>query len=248
MARNTPLAVVRSMVKAESQKSLQTGSNAQDTEINQIIWDNQAKLASMFDWPFLKCRWDNFLNPGTRYQAFPTTNTVGLTCQVDMERPPTCETKWNNIWIPVVYGIDEIPEFNYLDSDRGQVLDPVQRWQFDDETQFEVWPLPATSAQVRFIGQRTLTSLFSVTNNSISWNDSATLDLDDQLISAFAAADYLASKKSPRAEVLQVKAARHLQALRGAYPVRQETCSIGRGQQFGRKTIRLVPLVLVGGK
>jgi hypothetical protein len=157
--RNTPLGRVVTIVKSESAKSLQQTSTAQDTEIYQIVDDCQAALAGQFDWPFLKTRWDTTVTAGGRYTAFPTVSNLGNTVNINQERPCDAWVKWNAIWQPVVYGIDEYPEFNYLDSDRNQVLDPVQRWQFSDESKFEVWPLPASTASMRFVGQRQLTTL-----------------------------------------------------------------------------------------
>ena len=130
-----------------------------------------------------------------------------------------------------------------------QVLDPAQRWQFSDETQFEIWPLPASNAQIRFIGQRALTELQAVPATlPITWNDTATLDLDDLLVTFFAAAEYLTRQENPRAKMVIEKAQRRLTSLRGSYPVRTETTCIGRGNlPFDRKAIRQVPLVMLGG-
>ena len=252
--RNTPLATVRARVKAETSQSLQSTSTARDAEINQIIYDTQAWLGGAYDWPFLKGRWDTFLTPSTRFQLFPTkfspqggaATTDGV---INFERPVLVMTKWNMIWQYVVYGIDEYPEMNYLDPDRMQVLDPAQRWQFSDETQFEIWPLPASNAQIRFIGQRALTELQAVPATlPITWNDTATLDLDDLLVTFFAAAEYLTRQENPRAKMVIEKAQRRLTSLRGSYPVRTETTCIGRGNlPFDRKAIRQVPLVMLGG-
>lgn len=294
--RNTPLGTVRAMVKAQSGKSLQSSSTAQDAEINQIISDTQVELSGKLSFPFLKTRWTLNVPAAQRYTAFPTVSDLGTTTSPVFEMPGDCWVKWNMIWQPVVYGIDEYPEFNYLDSDRGQVLDPVQRWQFSDEGKFEVWPLPASPAQIRYVGQRTLTSLlvsatggtllkggfytittfnagddftnvgavnnatgtnFFATGNAptnwthdstlTSWNDNATLDLDDSLVSLFAAAKYLTRKESVLAGGVMKEANARLLQLMGAYPARTETYCIGRGEPLGRKAIRNVPLVLVAG-
>jgi hypothetical protein len=323
------------MVKTECQKSLSTSSTAQDAEINQIIADVQSTLCGNRNWPFLKSRWDAFLGSGSRYQTFPSTNDVNLACQINLERPADMLVKWNQIWQPVVYGIDEIPEYNYLDSDRNQTLDPIQRWQFDDEYSYEVWPEPASSAQVRFVGQRAPIALalsvlqssgagtanangswtravslngvagtYYINNSSayiiaqvvnagvtywgimpngtinyanslyispsitgtwvvgpatgntpvptllyqVAWNDGATLDLDDQLISYYTAAEYLTREENPKAPLELQKAQNRMKTLLGAYPTRSDTYCIGRGMPLDRKLIRQVPLVLIAGK
>jgi hypothetical protein len=251
--RNTPLGQVRSMVKSQTGKSLDITATAQDAEINQIISDCQQQLAVSYDWPFLKQRWNGFLTPGQRFQTFPTTlspqgGSVAATATIDFERPPTVEVKWNNIWQAVVYGIDEVPEFNYLDSDRGVVLDPIQRWQFSDETQFEVWPLPASNAQIRFIGQRALTQLSTYANGVVTWTDTALCDIDDLLLAYSASLEYLTREENPMAKIMEDKFNRRLAAVLGAYPIRTQITTIGRGMPLDRKAIRQVPLVLVGGR
>ena len=185
--RNSSLGRVRSLVKAETGKSLDVQATGQDAEINQLIENTQLQLATSYDFPFLKARWDSVINPGTRFQTFPNIlspqgGSPVASVAISFERPPKLEVKWNNIWQEVVYGIEETEEFNYLDSDRNAVLDPIQRWQFSDETQFEVWPLPASVAQIRFKGQRALTSLQIGSTTPPTWNDAALCDLDDLLI------------------------------------------------------------------
>lgn len=239
MARQTALSVVRSMVKAECAKSLQSGSNADDAQINQLIANVQNELVSLYDWSFLKLRWTLSVAPLIRYINFPTQDDLGTTFSVNFNRPTHFLIKWNDVWQDIAYGIDEYPEFNYLDSDRKQVLDPVQRWQFNDGGQFEIWPLPASNQILRFVGQRMPTPLSS---------DFSTLDLDDLLVTYFVSAKYLAQKKDSRAELVSAEAQRHLLSLRGSYPTRTQTITIGRGIPLDRKAIRQVPLVLVGGK
>jgi hypothetical protein len=241
------------MVKSQTGKSLDSTSTAQDAEINQIISDCQAQLAASYDWPFLRQRWDSALTPGQRFQTMPTAyspqgGSTTATGAINFERPVHVETKWNNIWQEVIYGIDEIPEFNYLDSDRGMPLDPAQRWQFSDETQYEIWPLPASNAQIRFIGQRQLTALGAFTNGVMVWTDTNLCDLDDMLLVYHVAAEYLVREENPNAKIMVDKAQRRLVALLGAYPNRSQVITIGRGQPLDRKAIRQVPLVLVGGK
>ncbi len=257
------------MVKGQCGKSLQATSTAQDAEINQIISDTQSVLAGEFNFPFLKSRWSLNVPAGQRYTAFPTVTDTGVQSAPVFERPEEAWVKWNMIWQPIVYGIDEYPEFNYLDSDRNQVLDPVQRWQFANSGQFEVWPIPASGAQVRYVGQRQLTPLTTLQTLGVPgggsvvvpgggvvgvppgtwvWNDAAQLDLDDILVSLFASAEYLTRKESARAPGVLASANRRLASELGAYPTRTETICIGRGDPMSRRMVRQVPLVLVAGK
>jgi hypothetical protein len=252
MARNTPLGNVLAMVKAESGKSLNTSATQADTYIEQVIADTQAWLASEYDWPFLEARWDIAIPPGSRYIAFPTTDDVGLTTAINFERAGSLRLyiKWNNIWQDVYYGITEIEEFNYIDSDRGQVLDPVQRWKFDDEGNFEIWPSNAQSQTLRFTGQRTLTNLQSSAGPPPVWDADALLDLDDLLVTYYVAAEIAAREDQQEIAVEFIKrGADRLRLVRATYPQREmPPVIVGHGQTYDRRTLRVVPMVVVGGK
>lgn len=254
MARLTPLATVRSQVKAECAKSLQGTSTSQDPEINQVIYDTQMWLAKQFDWPFMKDRWDVAVAVGSRYVPFPTQTTAGLSALIDFERAGQLKLyiKWNNIWLDVVYGIREVEEFNYIDSDRGMVLDPVQRWQFFDQSQFEIWPMNASGQVLRFLGQRMVTELRSSALGTlpITWNDAALCDIDDQLIMYFAAGRYMTNQNKPAlAKAFFDLGEKAMQQVRSTYPViTKPPVIVGGSSEFNRRELRLVPLVMVGGR
>jgi hypothetical protein len=248
--RNQPLGLVRSKVKAETRKVLDSTSTSQDAEINQLIETVQQDLADQYPWGFLNQRWDAYVNPGTRFMTFPTVlspqgGAASASAPIDLNRPFSVQTKWNNIWIPVVYGITEQDEFNYLDSDQGQQLDPVQRWQLSDIGSFEVWPLPATRAQIRFHQNRTLTSLQTGSTVPPTWNDAATLDLDDLVVVYAVSLCYLADEGSTEGSLLKQRFSNRLKMLLGANPVREKLITIGRGPVLGRKAIKQVPLVMI---
>ena len=249
---NQPLGLVRYKVKAELRKSLDTTNTADDSLLNQIIESEQQDLADSFEWAFLQQRWDAFVAPGTRFMQFPTAlapqgGSALPNILIDFNRPFIVQTKWNSIWIPVMYGINEIDEFNYLDSDRGQVLDPVQRWQRSDTGQFEVWPLPASTAQIRFKQNRALTSLQTNTTVPPTWNDNATLDLDDLLVVYKVAIKFAATENKQSFPVLAGQFKERLRTVLGQNPTRSEVSVIGRCMPMGRKQIKLVPLVMVAG-
>ncbi|MDE2097288.1 MAG: hypothetical protein KGL39_08605 [Patescibacteria group bacterium] len=249
---NQPLGLVRFKVKSELRKATDTTNTVDDPVINQLIESEQQALADSFDWAFLQQRWDVYVNPGQRFVPFPTTyapqgGSVSATGTIDFNRPFVVQTKWNSVWIPVIYGINEIDEFNYLDSDQAQQLDPVQRWQRSDTGQFEVWPLPATKAQIRFKQSRALTSLQTGSSVPPVWNDAALLDLDDLLVVYRVAMGFAATEKKGNFPVLAQKFQERLRALLGQNPVRTEVTIIGGGQPMGRKQLKLVPLVMVAG-
>lgn len=240
------------MLKSELQKSLQTTSTVQDPEANQVLFDVQQWLASEYDWPFLVNRWDVLVPAGTRYLPYPTVDNVGLTTGINFERAGDLKVyvKWNNIWQEVLYGIREMEELNYIDSDRGIVLDPIQRWQFDDESNFEVWPLPATNSTVRFVAQRVPTELRSSVLGvlPITWDDTKKFDLDDLMVVYFATAEYLTKKEEDNAaKLLLSKAQNRMTQIRATYPKLEKPCIVGGNSVFDRRALRIVPMVVVGG-
>jgi hypothetical protein len=274
MARGTSLATVLQMVKAETAKANQT---AQDAEIMQIIANTQQWLASEFDWPFLKGRWDVTIPVRGRYASFPTVDSEGTvqlpnTVAIDFERSGQLKVwvKWNNVWQEVFYGIREQEEYNYIDSDEGQILDPIQRWAFADQGQFEVWPMPASNTLIRFTGQRVPMPLQKVQiigaehggaiggegggviggEQVLLWNPSATLDLDDILVTYYAAAEYMIREDQTDLGRMLLQAGQTRMAqIRATYPlIERPAVIVGGGTTIDRRALRIVPLVLVGGR
>jgi len=128
------------------------------------------------------------------------------------------------------------------------VLDPVQRWQMSDQSKFEVWPLPASPAQVRFIQNRSFQVLTTGSTNPPTWNDAALVDLDSILVALHVAALYRARQEGADAAILLKRAGTRLMQLLGNNPVRTETIKIGRGSMpFSRQALRQVPIVVVAG-
>lgn len=251
--RGTSLATLVTMLKHHIGDSATVGT-AQDAEYKRILSDKQMWLASEFDWPFLQKRFDVDAVPSQRYYLFPDIN---------IERPFLVETKWSSRWQEVDYAIGS-EEYNYIDSDNGQVLDPIQRFQLIqddslvqkliddgmvdgatplDSTLFEVWPLSSTQQALRFTGQRQLDTLVEVTD---------TADLDDEMLVLFCAADKLFRLKQADAQLKMQAAQQRMLKLRAVLPVREQTFCLGGYQrrEYGRRKVggRLAPppLVLFG--
>ncbi len=209
------------MLKAEIGDYSGTNST-RDAELNVLLATKQKVLGSEHDWPFLHQQWDVSVAAGTRYVAVPTTtataaNPASQTVDIDLDKLPEVWVYFNEIYQPVIYGVQP-GEYNVFNYAKGDQSDPIMRWRYATNqnesnlpNRFEVWPVPATTQVLRFIGKRVLTTMTS---------DSHTADLDDVLIVLFTAADILARKKSQDAQLKLQQANRRLQWLRQGYTVK----------------------------
>lgn len=252
MARNTSLGSVLAMLKGELGYNQVVGvAAAQDTELCTLISNKQQWLASEYDWPFLEHRWDSGLSALNRYVTFPTTDENGTTNIINHERPVTVEIFWSNKWQPVQYGIGS-QEFNYRNSDLNppDQLDPVQRWRFDDEGKFEIWPIPASSQTLRFTGQRVVVPLVSFTpvagppaGSTVVVDMTALVSLDDQMVVLFAAAEKLKRLKQADADLKLQMATNRMNYIRASYPHRSQRVVFGNQNQPVNK---VVPIRITG--
>jgi len=142
MALGTPLSTLREMLKAQCGDSLVVGTQ-KDTTYNQLLSSRQKLFASEFDWAFLEDEWDVAVPAGSRYLTWPTVDVHGNTIALDRTRPFWAEVLYNQRYNELQYGVDST-EYNHLNSDLGQVSDPIQRWRFVDDLNIVV----PTNAQV----------------------------------------------------------------------------------------------------
>lgn len=243
MARNTPLANIVAMLKVELGYNATPGTAVgDDLPLAALIAEKQRWLADTYDWPFMEHRWDVAVGNSARYVPFPTLNDQGNTIAINFERPVKLETFWSANWDEVIYGIGS-EEFNYRDSDQvpPDLLDPVQRWRFNDETQFEIWPMPASAQKLRFTGQRVPNPLLSFQPSpngpaciTALWAN--TVDLDDQMVMLFAAAEKLQLMEKANAQSVLQRANARMTYIRQSYPRREMNCSFqgGKRQQYNK--------------
>jgi hypothetical protein len=171
MARGTQLIKLVDQLRSELKESSNPASGVNTLESYKYVLNAQQEfLYHDYAWPFLRGHFDVEMQAGERYYDLP----------VDPGTISRYEFKWNDIWSPIVVGIGA-SNYNSQDSDRDQRADPVQNWQFEGDTQFEVWPVPASNGgTVRFWGRQALTKMVKDTDRCI---------LDDRLIVLFAAAN-----------------------------------------------------------
>jgi hypothetical protein len=172
----------------------------------------QEVLYSDWSWPFLRIQRDEALMAGERYYSFPV--------DLDPERLEVVVTREesDSDWYPVVYGIDYSMR-NDCDSELNERRDPVRAWEYHEDDQYEVWPMPAVSGGVlRFTGIRRLPPLRQDQDRAV---------LDDRLIVLYAAGEWLQKAKDPSAQTLLNMADAHYRRIKGntqrkrVYPIAQ---------------------------
>jgi hypothetical protein len=183
--RGRTLLQLVSSVRAEVRQStnVATGQNARP-RIVELIGREYERLYYDHAWEFLKIYRDKVMQAGSRYYAFPTDLTL--------ERILRVEQRHSGQWVPVEYGIGAA-QYNAIDPEQTDGrMDPVRRWQSQENDQFEVWPKPASNGssdgdgRVRFWGIKKFEPLVS--------NDDVCL-LDDKLVVLFVASEYLSRKE-----------------------------------------------------
>jgi hypothetical protein len=200
VARGTQLQTLAEMLQDECRLSSATSRGVDHrTYLQRLIKRVQEELYDDFDWPFMRLKRDEAdktLEAGSRYYDFPTA--------LNPERISAVHVQNGGIWKRLVRGIDT-SHYAAYDSDADVRSDPVQRWEWYGEDQFEVWPMPASDGDtVRFDGRKKLTVLAT---------EASTADLDDILIVLFCAAEVLAPNNQKDAEVKLQKAQRRLTVL-----------------------------------
>jgi hypothetical protein len=199
MARGTSLSQLRDQLRAEIGASANPamGTNAVH-QMNLLLSRTQERLWTDFDWPFMVINRNIQMHDGQRYYSFPD--------DLDYNRVIQTDVKYSATWRVVDYEIN-VEQFNFMDSELGRKQDPVLRWQHNGDNQFEVWPIPASdNCIIHFKGIRKLKPLVA---------DTDVCDLDDHLITLFAAAEMLAHNKSSDAQSKASLAQAHYFRLRG---------------------------------
>lgn len=186
------LAQVLAMTKAE----IGITGNADDHLLNQRILNQQAWFCDQWDWSMFKDRWDVPLTTGTQYYAFPNVDIQGTPAVLRLDRPITVQAFWNNRYHDLWYGIGAM-EYNVFNPELNLRQNPAQKWMWvgNDQTKFEIWPLPASDHKIRFIGNRRQQAPSIA--SEIADPSLAIIDLDDLLIAQTVAANYMQEKDRP---------------------------------------------------
>jgi hypothetical protein len=190
--------------------------NVQDRDRQiQIIQREQQRLWEDFDWPHLRVERFFPLQAGQRYYDLAAClNEEGtVKGDLDIDRVYRVDVKFGGAWLPVHEGITQGDMFMY-DSALDQRATPVCKWRLSEDEQIEVWPIPDTSATaadqegyLRVTGIRKLRTFV---------DDSDRADLDDTLLSLYAAGAILVDQNSKSAQIKLEAAQKHYARLRGS--------------------------------
>lgn len=230
MATGTQLVDIVEMVKAEIMVDLDsTIAPGGDDFLKKMVNNQQRWLALHYDFSDLNIRRDLNLVAGTRYYDFPTTANEQ---DFELSRSLVVECYWSNLWYTVEKGIQPV-NYNLLNPELNQRLDPVIRWQKYRAPagipQIEVWPLPATATRLRLNGMMRLPALAGDTDTAL---------LDDLLLAQWTGAKLLARMKQGDAQALLVEAQKTLSRLIASDNNASQVFSLagnGRGGMRGRE-------------
>lgn len=216
MAIGTTLNDLVEMVRNESRLSSNTSRGTDMREnIVQLIRRHYQMLADSFDWQHLELKRDmayKDIVANQRYYDFPTN--------LNTDKIASAWFKYGEIWTELDYGIS-FEDYNSQDSEQGQTSNLVYKWDWYGASQFEAFPIPATTdAKISFVGQKKINALI---------NDDSLCDLDDILISLHVAAEILAGNGQQAAAQIKAEAANRRLSQMRAGKSDQSRVQIGLG-------------------
>lgn len=162
------------------------------------------RLYRDFSWPHLRSWIDVPTVAGQKTYNLPLVAALPLTIE-DLRE---VYTKWGNLFEPLTRGI-EIEDYNAFNTDAGAKSDPALKWEPRGETAIELWPCPASAAQVlRLKALKPFSQMLAETDLCL---------LDDKLISMYAAGEYLLRQSSKDAPAVMQRAQLHYTTLKQRY-------------------------------
>lgn len=184
--------------------------------LQHLIQRTQQMLYDDFTWKHMLADIDVDLVAGQRYYSFPPEINFDLIYGA-----------WVNFtgstWQPIQYGID--PTFyNYSNPEvEGNRSSPCSHWNHYDTNSFEVWPVPDsnTTQKIRFRCTRNLRPLLANADEC---------DIDDILITMFAASELLLRQKAPDASAKQQLAQKRYATLKGKQ-LKKDIVPLGRNNR-----------------
>lgn len=200
MARGTQFGELINMFRDETgmANSRRLGKN-QLPGIMALLRRTYRRLHTDYNWPHLKIERDKTLFAGQRYYAFP------LELDFDRITMVTVREAGQDEWYPLAYGID-YRHLNTVASEDGEREDFPHSWEIYESDQFQIWPIPESEGHiVKFEGLSRALPLIA---------ENEVLDLDDDLIVLYAAAEWLTRRRSADADVKLQLARQHYNRLK----------------------------------
>lgn len=203
MTRGLQLSQVVESLQHEIRSSTATSRGIDNREyLKHVLKRSQELIYDENWWPFLAAEKANArktLAAGQRYYDFPTGINRDRIAQV-----------WSqfgtSIWTPIDQGITP-QQYTEFDSDSDARADPVLRWDWQGDDQFEVWPLPASNGGV--IWFEAMVPLPALTQ------ESSVLVLDDIAVYLRAAAEILAADGAKDAQAKLAQSESRIRRLLG---------------------------------
>lgn len=212
MARGTNLVKLLDLLRAEARISLNPAHNQQtrDNHVS-LLQRTQEWLWEDFDWPHLRVERDISAQEGQRFYDVPDDITIDRIAEVWF--------RYGQRWTRLCPDIS-MAHYQQWDSDLDQRSWPVTNWRISENEMMEMWPIPAQDAEVdtlegkiRVVGIRKLRPF-------VANEDRA--DLDDRLITLYAAAELLGAAGAKDAKLKLDLAGKHYAKLRGGMMPRRK--------------------------
>lgn len=193
MALGVSFGTIINNIREESGISTVNTSNVDHlTKIKRKLKRHYTSLLDEYDWKHLDLKIGEAsvqMVAGQRYYDFPSN--------VNVNKITAAWFYWGNQWLQLEEGITP-PDYNAKDSDLNERSDPGSRWAWRDESQFEVWPLPASAeGKVSFEGQRAAQEYVE---------DDDLCDLDDVMLQLYVSAELLIKVSKDESEALIAQA------------------------------------------
>jgi hypothetical protein len=162
------------------------------------------RLYRDFSWPHVRLWVDMLTVSGMKNYQLPVVDGEQLTLADVRE----IYVKNGGVYEPLGRGI-EIEDYSAMDSDAGAFSDPAQKWEPRSETLIELWPCPASDGQT--IRMKALQPFKQIAD------EADICRLDDQLVSLYAAGEYLLRQSSKDAPAVVARAALYYASLKQRY-------------------------------
>lgn len=200
MARGKTLLSLLRSFRAEAKLSSNTAHNkgARENQVH-LLQRTQEMLWEKEDWPHLGVT--RYIDPqaGQRYYSPP--DDLGI------DQIRCIEVRYGEDWIPLHYGV-RAAQYSAWDSDLDQRSYPVENWEIHEGEMIEIWPIPENNVDLSTLDGRL--RLWGVRQLRPLVEDDDVADLDDRLITLYAAAEYMDGAEGAKKMQLAMRRERDL--------------------------------------